>query len=199
MMCCLACWAFLGAELLLRTPDQYGFYVIEMLLALLSPFAIVAFADQRTVREYRQIWHGFSRRGYGQLIVAGDAMNRLREEMGQSILLRWLRPPVGKSIRSELLLAALWYTPLTSGPSMTGIKRHMEQLVDLAVLLLLVPAAAVLLVSSAYGRPSPAGLAAAGVALTWYGLRLLSLAVRRQAILDYFSAWRGSRITPIND
>jgi hypothetical protein len=90
------------------------------------------------------------------------------------------------------MTAALWLPALTAPEGTPWLKRYSEWLVDALCLTVLFPLALFTLAWLPYPWGLGGALFIASAALLTLGYSLLRLSARRQAILDYFDAWKGS-------
>ncbi|MDQ3023278.1 MAG: hypothetical protein M3R04_02655 [bacterium] len=185
----VAAWSLIYAEYLLRSRDMLTQFAVEAWFTMVAPLAVFAIADQLVMRIYERVWFDFTERSLGPLVLEREAVDRLRSSLRRNLLLRWAAPPESRSIGAQLMTAALWLPALSAPDDTPTLKRYREWLIDSACWGLLGCAAVV-----AFIWPSRGGFAAALIVLATglivLGYSLVRLAARRQAILDYFSAWR---------
>ena len=185
----LAGWGLVYGEYLLRAKVWLTPYGVEAWLAMLAPLAAFGLADLLVMRLYERIWFTFTREALGPVVVEREAVDRLREELRRHPLLRWATPPESRSLGAQLMTAALWLPALSLPEGSAPIRRYGEWLLDGLHLCVLVLGVVV-----AIEWPNRAGLGFSLIVLSTgligLGYSLVRLAARRQAILDYFSAWR---------
>jgi hypothetical protein len=185
-----AAWLLIYVEYSLRATDWLTPYAVEAWLAMVAPLVVFAAADQLVMAQYEQLWAQFSRTAIGTVVLEREAVDRLRDDLRRSLLLRWFAPPRSASLNGQLLTAAAWLPAISAPDDTPGAVRYRELYGGLAFSVLLLGAGL-----TAFIYRDPLGLYAAlgllGVALAGIGFGLIRLAARRQAILDYFTAWRG--------
>ncbi len=187
-------YCLLYVEYELRRTQFLQPYAVEAWIGMVLPIGVFALADWLVIRSYERVWFGFQRQSLGPVVLERESVDRLRADLRRSILLRWAAPPASRSMRAQLLTAALWLPALCAPEGTPWAARYREWIVD-TVTVIAVCTAIVLLVSSGgldIVWTTRAALALLAVGLLVIGFSLVRLAARRQAILDYFSAWRGS-------
>jgi len=185
-------------ELTLRAPDHLTFYLAEAWVGLLAPFAALYLADRLSLTTYQSVWGDLQRRELGHRAIDREAVDRLRDELQYNLLLRWFRPPASDDSRAQLMTVSLWYRALILPPASPWLRRYGEWVADICLgyvpffagwaLWFLVPSERGFLLA----------LSVTSLALATLGLSAVRLAARRQAVLDYFSAWLMDRETPGN-
>jgi hypothetical protein len=191
-------WALVYAEYTFRVSLPPAFYMVEAWLAMLMPFLAMVVADWLAIRIYQAVWFEFNRRALGAVALESMAVDRIREELRKNVLLRFLRPPASRSIGDQLLTAALWYRALTMPEDSPWWQRYGEWAVDVLLGYIPLLIAVVLLIGWLSGLTGERyGLALAaipgGLSMLVLGYSALRFASRRQAIIDYFQAWRQQR------
>jgi hypothetical protein len=182
-------WALIGGVYMARYPGFQSPYLVEASLALLAPFGCVALADRFSMREYSATWKLLNQ-SLGVLIADGGAIDALREDMLAVPILRWFAPPARRGTESQLLVATLWLPALRTASGGAWIARFGEWLAD-AVAIIVLPALSLFcLLGLEPELGIPLGLSIAGFALAELGYSLVRLAGRRQAVRDFFNAWR---------
>ena len=156
---------------------------------MLAWLVTLAAADYTAISLYQSAWFAIHRRGLAPVLLDQGAIERIRRELRAVPLLVWLRPPASRSVRAQLLGAALWFNAVTLPEGAPWLKRYGEWLVD-ALCGYLLSAGALI---AALLNPSWRGLGIAALAFAAgqaaLGYSAIRLAARRQAILDFFSAW----------
>ena len=190
---CIAFWGLLYVELSLRAPDYLSFYVFEAWLGLLAPFITLWLLDSASLRIYQAVWFELYRQGLGVRIIEPEGVDRLRSELRGSLLLRWFRPPKSDDLRSQLMTASLWYPALVRPVKASWHRRYGEWVVDIWLGYTLLFLSWVGWFVSPTQTMTLISIGATCIALMVIGYSSVRLAARRQAILDYFTAWRGER------
>ncbi|MCH7472792.1 hypothetical protein IIA79_07570 [bacterium] len=188
----VAVWVAVYAEYSWRVPDFMGFHLVEAWIAMLAPFATLAAADSLSIKTYQATWFEFNRKGLGPVMLAKESVDRLRDELGQSLLLRWFKPPESRDVSAQLMTAALWYPALALPQDSSWWRRYGEWAVDVLFGYLPLGIAPLLFLVAPKPWGLSVGLIICAVSLAVLGNSALRLAARRQAILDYFEAWRST-------
>jgi len=178
-------------EYVWRVPDPPAAYMIEGVIAMTSWLISLWLADDRMIAIYRATGYELRQRFMVPVVIEPQVVDQLRRELARDPLLKWFRPPRSGDLRSQLLTAALWWQAVTA-PEGTGyLRRYGEWLIDALLGYLPLVLAVVLLLTwpSWRGVGTAALLGSVGMAILGYSL--IRLAARRQAVLDYFSTWRG--------
>jgi hypothetical protein len=194
----LAIWAFLFGEYAWRVPDPPAGYFFEAGAAMLGWLVALALADHFVVAVYRRAWQLLKQQSWAPVMLDSGNVDLIRSELRANPLIRWLRPPRSEDIRAQLLTASLWWPAFTAPEGATHWRRYGEWIID-ALLGYMPLLAAVVIVALALagawptwrGMGTAALLGSLGMAVLGYSL--LRLSARRQAILDYFNAWREER------
>jgi hypothetical protein len=188
-----ALWSLVWAEFLLRARVPFTPYYLEAYAAILAPLAAFGCADLLVTRLYEHVWFQFTREALGPVVMEREAVDRLRADLRRSLLLRWVAPPESRSLGAQLMTAALWLPALVAPEGTSFIGRHRDWLIDaLSVLLLLLAVCIVVVWTDRLGLALALFPMAAGLLILGYSL--VRLAARRQAILDYFNAWRSPEV-----
>jgi hypothetical protein len=185
-------WLLLFAEYGLRRPEWLSTYTVEAWLAMVVPVAAIAGADWLLMRQYEHLWFRFNRESLGPLVLERGSVERLRADLRRSLLLRWAMPPANPSVRLQLFIAAMWLPALVAPDGTPWNRRYREWLLDMLAGTVL-GVAVVLGITGTAGWALPLAALLGGLALLALGFSLIRLAARRQAILDYFTAWRDLR------
>lgn len=176
-------------EFTLRAPDHMTFYLVEAWLVFLSPFVALYLADQLCLTTYQSVWRDLQQKSLGHRVIEREAVDRLRDELQRNLLLCWFRPPSSDDSRAQLMTVSLWYRALTLPASAGWFRRYGEWVADiwLGYIPFLGGWALWFLAPTEHGFLL--ALAITSLALVTLGLSAIRLAARRQAVLDYFSAW----------
>ena len=191
-----AVWALLFGEYVLRVSFPPGFYLVEGFLALLGPFVALFIADSYAISNYHNTYREVQRLNLAERILDSAAIDDVRRELSRHLLLRGFRPPPSRDVAAQLFSAALWYRAVITPSGTPFFTRYGEWMADLLLgylpLLLMGLVAAAYLETGARWQLGLVGLLAS-LALGMLALSLMRFAARRQAILDYFAAWRETR------
>jgi len=189
-----AAWSTAGigtaaAVFFLRVSEPPAFYGWEALAGLLAPFVALYLADHVSLSGYERVSQDLRERALAPLLLDIQAVEQLRREMGGNLLLRWLRPPLSKSVREQLMTAALWYPALVLHAGHAWQRRYGEWVADVLCGYLPLFAGWIIgaLFPGAHGQALAVLITCLG--LITLGLSSIRLGARRQAILDYFRAW----------
>jgi hypothetical protein len=184
----LACWFLIAAEYFLRAQQWLTPYGIEAWLAMVTPLAVFAAADQLVMLHYERTWEAFTTKALCPMVLEKENLDRLRHDLRRSILLRWFAPRQSRTLRGQLTTAADWLPALTS-PQHSMLVRYRETVLGLVLFLLLL-----VCFLMAWLSPSRSGVTLAvipcAISLIGFGYQMVKIAARRQAVFDYFSAWR---------
>lgn len=186
----LATWAIVYGEYTWRVPEPPGGYMVEAGALMLSWFGALALADHLAIAVYRHVWRQLKQGTIAPIVLEQQVIDRIRGELASDPLLRWLRPPQSKDVRGQLMTAALWWQALCAPEGSSRWERYGEWLQDtlLGYLPLLIAVSLVIMFPSWRGWGTAALVGAVGCGVL--GHSLIRLAARRQAIVDYFNAWR---------
>jgi|GEM_PF-2892473 len=189
----LASWALLFGEYAWRVPDPPAAYLFEATGAMLSWLIALAAADSFVVAVYRRSWRLLKRETWAPAMLDTGNSDLIRRELRANPLIRWLRPPKSHDIRAQLLTASLWWQAFTAPEGATHWRRYGEWIVDAALGYLPMLAAFVIVAVWPTWRGMGTAALCGALGMGVLGWSLLRLSARRQAILDYFSAWREER------
>jgi hypothetical protein len=184
-----ASWALIYAAYTLRARDWLTPYGVEAWLAMVAPLAVFAAADHLVMKLYERIWFAFTSQSLGPVVLEREAVDRLRADLRRNLLLRWAAPPVSRSMGAQLMTAALWLPAIAAPDDTPPLVRYREWIFD-SVSFLFLGAGGLLAVLWPTREGIAIALAVLSAGLGVLGFSLIRLAARRQAILDYFNAWR---------
>jgi hypothetical protein len=186
-------WSLLFGEYHMRTSGPMGFYLVEGWLALCMPFFAMYIADSIAVNLYHSTYREVQRMNLAERVLDQVAIEDIRSELAGNLLLRAFRPPRSLHIAAQLYSAALWYRAIVRPAGAGFWQRYSEQATDMLlgyIPLFLAAFVAVSWMESGARWQMALTALLAGLSLVVLGLSLLRFAARRQAILDYFAAWR---------
>lgn len=186
----VAGWLLLFAEYTFRVPDPPAAYLVEAGLAMLGWIIALAVADQVAVSHYRAAWHLLRQMNLAPELLSVERLSRIRQDLRRILILNWIAPPRTADLGSQLYAATLWFQAMSQPLDASPYRRYGEWMLDIlfGFLLPATAGAAALLWPTRYGLATATLLTAFG--LVTLGYSSIRFAVRRQAVCDYFSAWR---------
>jgi hypothetical protein len=183
-------WAVVYVEYHFRAKVWLTPYGFEAWIAMVAPLFAFACADQLVMKHYESVWERFTNNALGPLVLENEAVDRLRDDLRRNLLLRWFAPRKARSLQAQLSTAADWLPALIAPQESTAL-RFSEAVTNLCCWLLIAGAFAVALAGAT--RESVAiAIGMFGLALVGLGFHAIKIAARRQAVFDYFAAWRAS-------
>jgi hypothetical protein len=178
------------AEYTWRVPNPPGGYLGEALVAMLAWPLALALADHTVVHVYLHTWQALQHHGQASELLSEQKIEDVRDELRGLPLLSWVAPPPARDIGAQLLSATLWFAAVTRPTGTRAWQRYGEWFIDVLAgfIPLAIACAAALIWPTRYGLASAAALGALGLSVLGYSA--LRFTARRQAVLDYFNAWR---------
>lgn len=183
-------WALVYVEYHFRARVWLTPYGFEAWIAMVAPLFAFACADQLVMYHYERVWEQFTNNALGPLVLENEAVDRLRVELRGNLLLRWFAPRKARSLQSQLTTAADWLPALVA-PQESTVLRFSEAGIN-TVCWLLICVAVVLLFAGTSKETVAVAVGLIAVALIGLGFHAVKIAARRQAVFDYFAAWRAS-------
>jgi hypothetical protein len=182
-------------EYIWRVPDPPTNYLGEAFVAMLAWPIAMALADRTVLHFYLGTWQALQHKGQAPTLLDEQKIEDVRDELRRLPLLGWIAPPPARDIGGQLLSATLWFATVTPPGGAGAWRRYSEWFIDVLAGFtpLAIACAAALTWPTRYGIAAAAALAAVGLAVL--GFSALRFAARRQAILDYFNAWRSDSQT----
>jgi hypothetical protein len=193
---CAAGITALYAEYHLRVLEPPAGYMVETALGILIPYLALVLSDHVSIESYMQVWFDLRRPGWAPQMLDLSAIDRIREELGGNVILRWFRPPASQDLGGQLVTTALWYKAMALPPSAGFRARYGEWVTDAVVAqaaVLGLAAMAYVWLTAAASQLDwllPVALLSLCLPLMVIGHSVIRFAARRQAILDYFRTWR---------
>jgi len=183
------------AEYIWRVPDPPRGYITEALIAMLAWPIAMGLADHTVMHFYMGTWKALHHQGQAPTLLNEQKLEDVREELRRLPLIGWVAPPPARDIAGQLLSATLWFAAVTRPSGSATWQRYGEWFVDVLAgfIPLAIACAAALTWPTRYGIAAAAALSAVGLAVL--GFSALRFAARRQAILDFFNAWRSDSQT----
>ena len=186
----LAAVGVLYGEFVLRSPDPLNGYFFEALGCMVGWLIALYLADNLAMRVYRRSWRRLMQGALAPVALEQQVVERIRAELATDPLLRWFKPPRSRDVAGQLMTAALWWQAYEAPEGSGRWQRYGEWFIDALAGYLPLAAGVLTLVLWPTWKGSGAAAFLVGCGLATLGWSAIRLAARRQAIVDYFTAWR---------